>query len=86
MIILKEKNRAKEKNIKSKFLWARIGMRVECTPSEYSEFLRLLQVDKEKASNFAAELFIRKGEIHGDSYMPAEVDDNPNKEELDLQY
>ena len=71
-----------------KTLWARIGMRVSVTDEEYDKMKELIARDTDEASEMISKIFLERGVIYGDSYMPSNYcfgcEDNPNDDELTL--
>ena len=71
-----------------KTLWARIGMSVSVTDEEYDKMQELIAEDEDEASEMISKIFLERGVIYGDSYMPgndcAGCKDNPNNDELTL--
>ena len=65
-----------------KHLRAKIGMSLEVTEEEYEEICALLKDNPEKAAHWLYEKFAINGSFDGDSYLEAEVDDNPNEEDF----
>lgn len=72
-----------------KKLWARIGMSVDITDEEYEVIKTLMDGGiEEEARKILFQLFVDRGYINGDSYMPGNYcdmgTDNPNENEFDL--
>lgn len=63
-------------------LWARIGMSLEVTEDEYQEICTLIKNTPEKAARWLYEKFASIGSFDGNSYLPKDVDDNPNTEDF----
>lgn len=62
----------------AKKLWARIGMICEVTDEEYEELKDLMKKAPGDAATMLDELFRKRGEEDGDSYLVADCEDNPN--------
>ena len=72
-----------------KTLWARIGMSVRITDEEEEQVKTLLNNDKKvEAREMLLDLFLSRGYIDGDSYLPSNhndgCNDNPNEDDIDL--
>ena len=67
-----------------KKLWARIGTTVEITDEEHEKLKVLFQENEDEARKVLTQLFVKRGYLNGDSYMPDGCADNPNEDEFDL--
>ena len=72
-----------------KALWARVGMSANITDEEHMAIVKLLDDGKEdEARGMLCQIFMNRGYLYGDSYMPGNYcsgcEDNPNDEEFDL--
>lgn len=73
-----------------KTLWARVGMSIDITDAEHEKLIQLINNgDDDMARAIISKLFLNQGRINGDSYMPGNYcngcEDNPNKDEFDLE-
>ena len=67
-----------------KRLWARVGTTIKCTDKEYEKLKELMKTNTSKAQDFLWELYYMNHELDGNSYLPPDVDNNPNHEEFDF--
>lgn len=72
-----------------KTLWARVGMSAVIADDEYAEIVKLLDDGNEvEARRMLVQIFMNRGYIEGDSYMPGNdccgCGDNPNEREFNL--
>lgn len=62
----------------SKKLWARVGMSCEVSEAEYEKLKTLMKEKPRDAERMLNELFAKKGERDGESYLVLGSEDNPN--------
>ena len=72
-----------------KTLWARVGMSANITDDEHMAIVKLLDDGKEdEARGMLCQIFMNRGYLDGDSYMPSNYcsgcEDNPNDYEFNL--
>lgn len=67
-----------------KRLWARIGTTIQCSDEEYEKLKELMETDEDKAQSFLWDLYNKHHELDGESYLPADTDDNPNEDDFEF--
>lgn len=68
----------------TKRLWARIGFSLEVSAEEYEEIKFQMKNNPSEAEGLLYNLFKKRGEMDGNSYLPADCDDNPNETDFDF--
>ena len=68
----------------TKRLWARIGFSLDVTIEEYEEIKSQMKNNPSKAETLLYNLFKERGKMDGNSYLPADCDDNPNEDDFEF--
>lgn len=68
----------------TKKLWARIGFSLEVSVEEYEELKIKMETNPSEAESLLYNLFKERGEMNGNSYLPADCDDNPNEDDFEF--